>query len=261
MLEIKNPISRIITGVPLDSYWIQTQVQMEVCDLNACDFLEARFTEYASYEAFLADGGSLESEDGCLKGRLWRVLRNGASTYAYPPFQATDDEIRAWESTVEGEWIHTHYWKLEQVECTLIERNPEWFAAALPKFADVWSTILEERASGAWSARLPKKRGSMHGGLDESHVHRSGLHDSLRPSNDVGSAEERAGQLGYEPMQPSDDALCGVLCSAGHRDHDAGEFHVLHPGDDVEFRADHHATVCVSPIDDDGHDGQRLDER
>jgi putative phage-type endonuclease len=45
MLEIKNPISRKIDGIPSEAYWIQQQIQMEVCDLEGCDFLETCFKE------------------------------------------------------------------------------------------------------------------------------------------------------------------------------------------------------------------------
>ena len=55
MLEIKNIVNREINGNPKMEYWIQMQMQLEVCDLNECDFLETRFTEYADEEEFLAD--------------------------------------------------------------------------------------------------------------------------------------------------------------------------------------------------------------
>ena len=45
LLEIKNPISRTIDGVPSETYWIQQQIQMEVCDMDGCDFLETQFKE------------------------------------------------------------------------------------------------------------------------------------------------------------------------------------------------------------------------
>ena len=40
MLEIKNIVNREITGIPKKEYCIQSQLQMEVCELNECDFLE-----------------------------------------------------------------------------------------------------------------------------------------------------------------------------------------------------------------------------
>jgi flagellin-specific chaperone FliS len=45
MLEIKNIVNREITGIPKEEYWVQTQVQMETCNLDECDFVETRFKE------------------------------------------------------------------------------------------------------------------------------------------------------------------------------------------------------------------------
>ena len=55
MLEIKNPVSREITGIPKKEYWVQMQLQMEVCDLDECDFLETKFVEYPDYDSYRND--------------------------------------------------------------------------------------------------------------------------------------------------------------------------------------------------------------
>jgi hypothetical protein len=68
MLEIKNPVSREIDGVPKKEYWVQMQQQMEVCDLDECDFLETKFIEYANEDEFNKDGEFVESADGNIKG-------------------------------------------------------------------------------------------------------------------------------------------------------------------------------------------------
>jgi len=39
-----------------------------------------------------------------------------------------------------------------------VERNRAWFAAQLPEIARVWAVIVEERETGKWVERLPKKR-------------------------------------------------------------------------------------------------------
>ena len=49
MLEIKNIVNRKIDGNPKFEYWIQMQLQMEVCNLDECDFLETQFVEYENY--------------------------------------------------------------------------------------------------------------------------------------------------------------------------------------------------------------------
>ncbi len=46
MLEIKNVVNREINGIPSMPYWIQMQIQMEVCNLEECDFIETAFKEY-----------------------------------------------------------------------------------------------------------------------------------------------------------------------------------------------------------------------
>jgi hypothetical protein len=55
MLEIKNIFNRDITGIPKEEYWVQTQIQMETCDLDECDFVETRFKEYENETAFYED--------------------------------------------------------------------------------------------------------------------------------------------------------------------------------------------------------------
>lgn len=52
MIEIKNVVSRQITGIPLESYWIQMQLQMEICDLDECDFIETKFAKISREEYY-----------------------------------------------------------------------------------------------------------------------------------------------------------------------------------------------------------------
>jgi len=160
MLEIKNPVSREITGIPKLEYWIQVQHQMAVCGLSVCDFLETKFTEYASRAAFDADGDFMCAADGCMKGLILCVSRNESTSYVYPPFQCSEAEYEAWEvSALDGvEWISTLYWKLSDSLCTVIEYCDAWFQASLPLYNDLWAIIVDERASGEWRKRLPKKR-------------------------------------------------------------------------------------------------------
>ena len=75
-IEIKNVVNRVINGVPKKEYWIQMQIQMEVCDLNECDFLETRFIEYDSYQEFCNDGDSYITSDGKLKGMILMFYEN-----------------------------------------------------------------------------------------------------------------------------------------------------------------------------------------
>lgn len=52
LLEIKCPFRRSICGkIPL-YYWIQMQIQMEVCDIDECDYFECKFYRYSSKEEY-----------------------------------------------------------------------------------------------------------------------------------------------------------------------------------------------------------------
>jgi putative phage-type endonuclease len=157
MLEIKNPYTRIPTGVPKKEYWVQMQLQMEVFGLNQCDFLETKFHEYPTHADFAADGAFERSADGKLKGVVVTCLENETYTLHYAPFACSEAEYEVWRLTLRGEWVLNTYWKLEHAFCTLVERNPAWFAAVLPQFVDVWATIEAAKING-WDQYLPKKK-------------------------------------------------------------------------------------------------------
>lgn len=160
LVEIKNIVNREITGIPKKEYWVQMQMQMEVMNLNECDFLETRFKEYDSEEEFLKEGGF----DNCekFKGVIIQFSARGGPVYNYSPFVADKEVIDAWisKSLDENEtmtWIRNIYWSLEEYSCVLVTRNRKWFAGALPQFQKIWKTILYERVNG-FAHRKPKKK-------------------------------------------------------------------------------------------------------
>jgi putative phage-type endonuclease len=170
MLEIKNVISREITGVPKMEYWVQMQMQMECCDLEECDFLECKFEEYDNYHDFRDDtdgsGNMHRTHDGHWKG-MFLCLNSpeGTPCYEYPDFGLdTLDAMNAWcdekvaEMVEKGyTWLKYVYWRMPRVSCVLVPRNREWFAHSLPQFRELWETIVKERESG-YEHRAPKKR-------------------------------------------------------------------------------------------------------
>ena len=157
MLEIKNVVSRDITGKPKKEYWTQTQLQMEVCDLNECDFLETKFVEYSAEQDFYNDVSDK------IKGVIMYFNGVGGKPhYVYKPLDIVDPEqIASWEETTMEQtkmmWIKNYYWKLEIMSCVLIVRNTKWFEDNIGQLQNVWSTIEQERVTG-YEHRAPKKR-------------------------------------------------------------------------------------------------------
>jgi putative phage-type endonuclease len=85
MLEIKSVVSREITGIPKKEYWIQTQLQMECCDLDECDFLECKFEEYPSFADFVEDSYMLNVNT--------TMLMSNDETITQPPSELQEQHI------------------------------------------------------------------------------------------------------------------------------------------------------------------------
>ena len=162
LVEVKNPVSRKLTGIPKKDYWIQMQHQMEVCDLNECDFLETIFKSYDNEEEFLKDGTFTKTAEGKRKGIMIRFYDNNEPIYEYAPLNLSKIEFEIWyNETMEKNnsltWIENIYWYLEDISIVLVTRNKKWYAEALPKLIATWDIILKERING-YEHRKPNKR-------------------------------------------------------------------------------------------------------
>jgi putative phage-type endonuclease len=179
MLEIKNIVNREINGIPKKEYWIQMQLQMEVCDLDECDFLETKFTEYTDYQSYRNDSiissfngeefnSYVTAKDGSYKGIIVHFhTSDGSPHYEYMPLNLwTPEDISMWEEHIvqkyESEpykytFLKFIYWKLEKLSCVLVLRNTEWFKNNVGQLEKVWKIIEEERITG-YEHRAPTKR-------------------------------------------------------------------------------------------------------
>jgi putative phage-type endonuclease len=183
MLEIKNIVNREIDGIPKKEYWIQMQLQMEVCDLDECDFLETKFTEYPDYVSYLydtldeyyEDDEGIEvknlylSKDNKMKGQIiYFHTKEGKPFYLYKPLDIIHpDDVTNWQEHAvehyqnEPEFKYTYmktiYWKLEHVSCVLVCRNRQWFKDNIHDLESLWKTIETERVSG-YEHRAPNRK-------------------------------------------------------------------------------------------------------
>ena len=197
LLEIKNVLSREIDGIPLKEYWIQMQAQMEVCNLDECDFLETKFVEYSCYKEYMEDkfiqGEFVEYEDsepisevgndtvndseetkattahcqykykGCIM--MFMLPNTNTPVYEFKPLMLNDDdEETIWEEEtikkyeIDGyRWIKNIYWKLQVFSCVLVLRNRFWFNSSIPQMINLWDTVEKERLEG-YEHRAPKSR-------------------------------------------------------------------------------------------------------
>ena len=167
MLEIKNPISREITGIPPWNYWAQMQGQMEVGDLDYCDFLECKTEEYENEAQFYEDGDEYLTKDGLEKGVIMNILDDMTNNiiHIYCPIGSTKEEIQNWtdsefDKIISNDnltFLNVTYWKLVTYSCVLIKRNKEWFQKAKPLITDFWNKVLYHRENGCETI-MPKKK-------------------------------------------------------------------------------------------------------
>jgi putative phage-type endonuclease len=172
MLEIKNIVNREIDGIPKKEYWIQMQLQMEVCDLNDCDFLETQFIEYENEQDFINDYEIdtdpetyfTQTSNGELKGIIMYFSKEGIPTYIYKPLDMNKTEFDVFENkqmeATELTWIKNIYWKLKTYSCVLVKRNRRWFQDNVSEIEDLWNIIKRERVED-FSHRAPNKRKSV----------------------------------------------------------------------------------------------------
>ena len=170
MLEIKNVVSREITGIPKEDYWIQMQIQMEVCRLPECDFLETKFVEYEDENAFDADSNSENDETkwnynlkGERRGVIVYFIKDDKPFYQYAPLEiTTKSQFENWlEKTIDAydgiTWIKNIYWRLEVYSCVLVLRDKAWFKNAVVKIQELWKIVESEKVTG-YEHRAPKRR-------------------------------------------------------------------------------------------------------
>jgi putative phage-type endonuclease len=123
MLEIKCVVSRKLNGVIPQEYWTQMQIQMEVCNLYFCDFLECQFHEKPTKEELIEE---IESRKDSNKPNIeyYGILIEGKDNKTLIGELNSVEKIEYPNDFVP---IEVHYWYLDHMLMRTIKRNEEWF--------------------------------------------------------------------------------------------------------------------------------------
>lgn len=170
MVEIKCPYTRKINGIPKKEYYEQMQLQMEVCDLNLCHFLECEIKEYNTEQEFYDDvseekNNIMYNSLGLEKGVLLKyIINENEIKYDYGPLFGSKSKLEKWvtkhkkkikkKQNVESEVI---YWKLCNYSCVEVFRNKKWISNHLNTFYDFWTKVLYYRTDNNYKELLEKK--------------------------------------------------------------------------------------------------------
>jgi putative phage-type endonuclease len=163
LLEIKCPISRKLCEtkheIPL-KYFMQMQMQMEVTNLNFCDYLEVNFQtveEFVNPEVFSKCGITIQFANELTSENFYSWIFLDDLMKEQNEERNVKDVVEDWTSKeiVEhlGEnpekstmlFVSRKFWEIEDVFLCTIPRERKWFEKQLPKLQSAWQMIEDAR--------------------------------------------------------------------------------------------------------------------
>ncbi len=142
LLEIKCPKSRDIGKKIPTEYYYQMQLQLEVTDVSACEYVEARF-EFLSAETSVTDRSEFSGNLAVI-GAYHDVVGEILPTrYMYGPIGDF-----TWNPLLEtGETLlELNTWKLVKLHHERVFRDQQWFSTLVPKIDEFWNDVEKARA-------------------------------------------------------------------------------------------------------------------
>ena len=130
LLEIKCPVHRKVTGDIPYYYWIQVQIQLEVCDLDECDFLDCKFIECSKEQYDLVS-------DSNMKGIIQKMPEEG---------RVSSTVMEILQEVVSDEPVK--YWHLQYYSLQTIKRDKKWFAKNINHLNIFWNKVIHYRKNG-----------------------------------------------------------------------------------------------------------------
>jgi len=166
MVEIKCPPKRKFTKSVPQHYLMQVQGQLEVCDLDECDFFQVKIEEYTSYEDYCKDIFEIDGVEQIGRTQLnypkgvTATYKDGEKlSYEYCKLNCSHQEIQDWvdEHTTKDNFFEIKYWKIERYECTLVIRDKEWWIENIDKILHFYNDLLFYKSNNEELEKLKKR--------------------------------------------------------------------------------------------------------
>lgn len=151
MVEIKCPFKRKITGLPPIYYWIQVQIQLEVCDLQECDFIECviKIIDKETYLGADIDNRICFKESNKVSDRDSKgiiVKFKNLEKPFYPPRTCItkEDKIKWAEKKCKKYYRldpEIEYYYITEYSLCTIQRNKKWFEKVKPMLMNTWKKV------------------------------------------------------------------------------------------------------------------------
>lgn len=145
-VEFKAPVSRVIIDKVPDDYMTQMQIQMEVGDVEECDYLEVKFNSLYQSKADLATQPVGTRSKPVFYGKIYLIgkPREEGTTYRY---DYSPLNTIAWKPALEeGEIIAEEIpWWTDTWFLTTVGRSRTWFELMKPAMAEFWRDVALAR--------------------------------------------------------------------------------------------------------------------
>jgi len=164
MLEIKCPWRRTVvtTDEVPEHYMLQIQTQLEVCDLEECDFFEVQLREDKDSEFY----EQLSAGDVDLGVGLVAELADGNFEYGpciFPGVVVTPrhlEEFQDWErARLQVPGVRLDRWRCTHYNLVRVQRDRELWRRVLPQLEATWQQVLTARAEGGLPPPQRRPRG------------------------------------------------------------------------------------------------------
>jgi hypothetical protein len=151
-VEFKAPVTRLLNKKVPEDYYAQMQIQMEVGDVDTCDYFEVKFK--SPYGKNQENFKIVEPTDKLYYyGSVYLIGKDDvALRYEYSPLQTKN-----WIPVLnEGETIlETIPWITDEWWLTTVDRSESWYTSVKPFITEFWSDV-EKAKEGTF--KLPDSK-------------------------------------------------------------------------------------------------------
>lgn len=137
LLEIKCPLKRKISKIPPLYYWTQMQLQMEVCNIDVCDFMECEIDEI-DFDKWNSLNISTSFQ------HLGIIMAKSDNTFLYPDLTICEKQDyikwRDEQLTMDSTMIPIYYF-IKKYIIIRVKRSNEWFKKVFYELRTTWEII------------------------------------------------------------------------------------------------------------------------
>ncbi len=148
MVEIKCPSKREIKDSYIPEYYYdQVQLQLEVCKLEKCDFIQCKILEYRNSYEFRNMFYDAKAERGILLEKLDRETMT--EYFVYPP--KLYDTLEEWDQWVDShpDYSGIYFWYVDGSSIEHVPRDPMWMVNHYPAIFKFFLEFMDYKERGA----------------------------------------------------------------------------------------------------------------